>query len=103
MTSSLRAFNDPRQAALTQPFLHAALDSLPWIQRNRRIFFLGNWLAAWMGGQSDPEALRVVDEWLAARPALARDLRLKVLQARDELERTVAIRLGYQDPPATER
>jgi aminopeptidase N len=94
VTASLRAFHDPARAAWTAPLVPAALDSLPWIQRNRRIFFLGSWLGATLGGQLSPEALAAVDRWLAAHPALAADLRQKVLQARDELERTVRIR-GY--------
>ena len=92
VTSSLRAFNDPEQAALTQVFLVAALDTLPWIQKNRRIFFLGNWLGSVLGGQSGADALSAVDGWLRAHPLLATDLRQKVLQSRDELERTVKIR-----------
>jgi aminopeptidase N len=92
VTSSLRAFHDPSHAAETRPYLRAALDSLPWIQRNRRIFFLGSWLGATLGGQTSAEALAEVDDWLASQPALADDLRRKVLQARDELARVVAVR-----------
>jgi aminopeptidase N len=101
VTSSLRAFHDPEQARWTAPLVPAALDSLPWIQRNRRIFFLGSWLGATLGGQVSPEALAAVDGWLAAHPTLAPDLRQKVLQARDELERTVRIRAawGAGNPP----
>jgi aminopeptidase N len=95
VTSSLRAFHDPDQQRLTRRYLTAALDTLPWIQQNRRIFFLGSWLGGTLGGQSDPEALGVVDGWLAAHPRLPTDLRQKVLQARDELERTVRIRSRY--------
>jgi aminopeptidase N len=95
VTSSLRAFNDPEQQRLTRRYLEASLDTLPWIQRNRRIFFLGSWLGAVVGGQSSAESLRAVDEWLKAHPALAVDLRQKILQARDELERTVAIREAF--------
>ena len=94
VTASLRAFNDPDQSALTLPYLGAALDTLPWIQRNRRIFFLGSWLGAFIGGQRDAAALRTIDEYLAAHP-LPIDLRQKVLQARDDLERTVRIRHSY--------
>jgi aminopeptidase N len=93
-TASLRAFNSPRQAALTLPYLVPALDSLPWIQRNRRIFFLGNWLSAFLEGQTSAEALRQVQQFLSEHSDLPRDLRLKVLQATDELERTVRIRGG---------
>lgn len=95
VTASLRAFNDPDQHALTLPHLEPALDSLAWIQRNRRIFFLGSWLGAFIGGQRDAAALRVIDAFLAAHPRLPPDLRQKILQSRDELERTVRIRGAY--------
>ena len=95
VTASLRAFNDPDQQRLTLPYLTPALDSLRWVQRNRRIFFLGSWLGAFVGGQSTPRALAVVDGFLDSHPALALDLRQKVLQVRDDLERTVRIRARY--------
>jgi aminopeptidase N len=91
-TASLRAFNALSQSALTLPFLRPALDSLRWIQRNRRIFYLGSWLDAFLSGQTSPEALTEVQAFLVETPRLPRDLRLKVLQAADELRRTVAIR-----------
>ena len=95
VTSSLRAFHDPDHATLTEPFLIPSLDTLPWIQRNRRIFFLGAWLNAAIGGQNSESALAQIDAWLTAHPSLADDLRRKVLQARDELERTVRIRRAF--------
>ena len=95
VTSSLRAFNDPERQDLTRGFLRPALDTLPWIQRHRRIFFLSSWLGAAIGGQSEPAALTEIDEWLVAHPRLAPDLRQKILQSRDELERTVAIRRAF--------
>jgi aminopeptidase N len=94
-TASLRAFNDPAQSALTRGYLIPALDSLSWIQQHRRIFFLGSWLGAFLGGQRDEHALAAVDAYLAAHAKLPRDLRLKILQARDELERTVRIRRRF--------
>jgi aminopeptidase N len=95
VTASLRAFNDPEQEALTRAYLVPALDSLPWIQRNRRIFFLGSWIGAFIEGQRSREGLVEVDGMLAANPSLPRDLREKILQSRDELERTVAIRAAF--------
>jgi aminopeptidase N len=95
VTASLRAFNSSEAAAMTLPFLVPALDSLPWVQRNRRIFFLGSWLGSFIGGQRSGEALREVDRFLAEHPRLATDLRQKVLQSRDDLERTVRIRAKY--------
>ena len=95
VTASLGAFNVTAHDALTRPYLVAALDTLGWIQRNRRIFFLGAWLSAFMDGQRSPEALATVERWLAAHPELAPDLRQKVLQSADELRRTVAIRRAW--------
>ena len=92
VTSSTRSFHDPDQSELSRKFLVPSLDTLPWIQQNRRIFFLGSWLGAAVGGQQSAEALGEIDEWLTKHPALPLDLRQKILQARDELERTVRIR-----------
>ncbi|MEX2177445.1 MAG: M1 family aminopeptidase [Gemmatimonadaceae bacterium] len=95
VTSSLGAFNDPDQAALTLQYLRPALDTLPWVQQNRRIFFLGRWLDAYIRGHRSAEALAVVDRFLDEHPELPRDLRQKVLQTRDDLERTVRIRAAF--------
>jgi aminopeptidase N len=91
-TGSLGAFNALEHQALTLPFLRPALDSLPFIQAHRRIFFLGSWLGAFLGGHTSPAALDAVRQYLLDHPDLPRDLRQKVLQQADELERTVRIR-----------
>ena len=91
-TASLRGFNAGDQSALSLPYLTPALDSLTWIQRNRRIFYLGSWLGGFIGGQRSPEALKTIDTFLAEHPKLPLDLRQKILQTRDDLERTVKIR-----------
>ena len=95
-TGSLGAFNALDHQDLTLRFLRPALDSLPYIQSNRRIFFLGSWLGAFLGGQSSEAALDVARRYLADHPALARDLRQKVLQTTDELERTVGIQQRWR-------
>jgi aminopeptidase N len=95
VTASLRAFNDPDQGAATIAYLIPALDSLEWVQRNRRIFFLGSWLGSFIGGQRSSEALARVDGFLAAHPKLPVDLRQKILQSRDDLECTVRIRRAF--------
>jgi aminopeptidase N len=94
-TASLDAFNAPESRHLTLAYLRPALDSLPWIQQHRRIFYLGAWVSAFIDGQVSPEALRIVRQFLDERPDLAPDLRAKVLQATDELERTVRIRARF--------
>ena len=91
-SASLGAFNTPEQESLTRPYLRPALDSLRYIQANRRIFFLGAWLGAFLGGQTSKTALAVVQRYLDDNPKLPLDLRQKVLQNADELERTVRIR-----------
>ena len=53
---------------------------------------MGSWLDAFLSGQTSPDALQIMTLWLADHPDLPADLRRKVLQYGDELERTVAIR-----------
>ncbi|MCX5762684.1 MAG: hypothetical protein NTW72_14495 [Gemmatimonadetes bacterium] len=80
---------------MTRAYLRPALDSLPFIQANRRIFFLGSWLGAFLGGQSEAAALDIVQQFLREHPTLPLYLRQKVLQNADELSRTVRIRAEF--------
>jgi len=95
-SGSLGEFNALEHQVLTLPYLRPALDSLPFIQANRRIFFLGSWLGAFIGGHTSDAALQTVKKFLADHPNLPKDLREKVLQSSDELERTVRIRKRWQ-------
>ena len=100
-TASLGAFNAPGAERLTIAYLRPALDSLPWIQKNRRIFYLGSWLGAFLDGQTSSEAADIVDRFLADHPTLAPDLRAKVLQSADELRRSVEIHRAFANETAT--
>ncbi len=91
---SLGLFNAWDQSELTRPYLRPALEALPQIKNQRKIFFLGNWLAEFIGGQESEGADREVHAWLNSAQ-LDKDLRLKVLQELDELDRTVRIRARY--------
>ena len=92
--SSLGAFNYWNQSELTAPWLQPSLAALDQIKRERKIFFLVAWLDAFMDGQQSQASLDVVRNYLAtAHPDP--DLRLKILQAMDELDRTVRIRAAY--------
>ncbi len=92
--SSLGAFNYWNQSQLTAPYLEQALEALPHVKRERKIFFLVAWLDAFVDGQQSLASLEVVKHYLeTANPDS--DLRLKVLEATDELERTVRIRAKY--------
>jgi aminopeptidase N len=93
---SLRSFNYWNQSALTEPYLQPALEALPQIKRDRKIFFLVDWLNAFIDGQHSPAADAEVHEYLRTAP-LEPDLRLKILQAADELDRTVKIRGKFPD------
>jgi aminopeptidase N len=93
---SLRSFNYWNQSALTRPYVKPALEALPQIKGDRKIFFLVDWLNAFIDGQHSPAADAEVHQYLRTA-SLEPDLRLKILQAVDELDRTVKIRQKFSD------
>ncbi len=90
---ALAPFNAPEHAAYTAPLLGAALAQLPELKRRRKIFFVEHWLGAFLAGQTDAQALAAVQRFLGGR--VEPDLRLKVLEAADGLERAVRIRQRF--------
>lgn len=88
-------FNSIRHSELTLPFLEKALAELPTLKKNRKIFFVNGWLGAFINGQKSEEALKIVNEFLEKNPNLDRDLRLKILENADGLERAVKIRAKF--------
>jgi aminopeptidase N len=93
--SAFVPFNSSKHAELTLPFLEKALAELPNLKRNRKIFFVNGWLGAFIGGQRSEQALAIVNKFLADNPNLDRDLRLKILENADGLERAVKIRAKF--------
>jgi aminopeptidase N len=91
---SLPAFNVWNQSDLTQPYLRPALDALPQVKQQRKIFFVLGWLNAFIGGQHSDSADAEVHHWLKTA-VIDPDLRLKILQILDDLDRTVKIRKTY--------
>jgi aminopeptidase N len=91
---SLPTFNYWNESELTAPYLKPALEALPQMKRERKIFFVLAWLGAFIGGQQSAASDAEVHEWLKAGN-IDPDLRLKVLEAVDELDRTVKIRQRY--------
>ena len=73
---ALLPFNTVGQEEATLAYLGPALNALPEIKRSRRIFFVNNWLAAFIGGQRGADAEALVQEFLRQTP-LDPDLRLK--------------------------
>src|ERR1700722_7411184 len=96
ITQSLRPFNFWNQTTLTGPYLAQALNDLPDIKQHRKIFFLGAWLEAFIEGQNSVEAQAAVQAWLASQK-IDPDLRLKVLEVSDSLDRTVLIRQKFPE------
>jgi aminopeptidase N len=90
---ALGALSAPEHAALTRPLFAEALARLTELKRSRKIFFVEHWLGAFVGGQLDAQALG--EAQAAARAALAPDLRRKLLENVDGLERAVRIRARY--------
>jgi aminopeptidase N len=91
---SLGAFNSVNQSSLTLSYLKPALEALPQVKRERKIFFVLAWLNAFIGGQTGEEALDQTRAFLRAN-RIDRDLELKVLEVMDELERTARIRAKF--------
>jgi aminopeptidase N len=91
---SLGPFNYWNQSELTLPYLKPALDALPQIKRERKIFFLLGWLSAFIDGQQSEAAQQQVHDFLKNAP-LDKDLRLKILEVSDELDRTVRIKKKF--------
>jgi len=96
--TSLGAFNDWNQSTLTQPYIKPALQVLPQIKHERKIFFLVAWLGAFIGGQQSAISDQIVHRYLDTAQ-IEPDTRLKILQAVDELDRTVKIREKYAGAP----
>jgi aminopeptidase N len=88
---SLPSFNWWNQSDLNAPYLKKALEALPQLKIERKIFFLQRWLDAFIQGQQSAEARDEVHHFLG-EGHLDKDLHLKILEAVDELDRTVAIR-----------
>jgi aminopeptidase N len=93
--ASFNPLNTIHQSQLTLPFLERALEELPTLKRTRKIFFVNGWLAAFIGGQCNERALATVRTFMEHTPRLDRDLRLKVMEVTDNLERCVRIRTKY--------
>ncbi len=90
-------FNSARHSELTLPYLEKALAELPNLKRSRKIFFVNGWLGAFIGGQRSESALAIVNKFLADNPGLDKDLRLKILENVDLIERAVKIRARFND------
>jgi aminopeptidase N len=93
--SAILPFNTLKQSDLTLPYLERSLAELPNLKRSRKIFFVNNWLGAFIAGQRSDQALAIVNRFLASNSNLDNDLRLKILENVDLIERAVKIRAKF--------
>ena len=91
-SDSLGYFHWPRQQEITLPYLSKALGQLDWVKKNRKVFFMPAWIDAFVNGHSSKEALRIVQKFMENNPDLPLDIRRKLLQSLDSLERAVKIK-----------
>ena len=89
---SFANFNDPAQAEVTIHFLERALGRLAWAKENRTIAFLPMWIRGFVGQRRDERSLEIIDRFRAVNSAIPADIRRPLLEARDDLARTVKIR-----------
>lgn len=93
MQDSLPFFHWRGQSEVTLPFLAAALDKVEWVKEHRKIFFMPAWIDAFINAHSSPAALDIAQRFLDERgDDLSVDIRRKILQSLDGLERAVRIR-----------
>jgi aminopeptidase N len=93
----LAPFNAVEHEQLTAAWLAPALQALPELKRRHKIFFVNDWVSAFVGGQRGAAALETVQRVLHER-SLPEDLQRKLLEAGDDLQRTVRIRARYAMP-----
>ena len=90
-TTALAYLHHPLRQATSIKYLGESLDLLQEIQKTGDIFFPQSWLAATFSGYNNPEAYKVVQEFLKSHPGYNSKLRDKILQTTDNLRRAQEI------------
>jgi len=83
VTAALGYLHHPLRANTSSSYLKPSLDLLEDIQRTGDIFFPESWLRSTLSSYQTPEAVSVVRNFLAERPAYNPRLKAKLLQAAD--------------------
>ncbi len=89
---ALRALHHPLRRDVSESYLLPSLELLQEIQVTGDIFFPARWLGASLGNYNSATAAATVRSFLAERPGYNRQLRLKILQAADNLFRAQRLR-----------
>ena len=96
ISGSLGAFHWPGQEKQTLPFLRPALERVDWVKKNRKVFFMPAWIGAFVNGHSSEAALQTVETFLSEYSDLSIDIRRKILQSLDSLQRAVRIQRRWK-------
>jgi len=91
----LSYLNHPLRADHARQFIEPAIELLEEVQRTGDIFFPGAWIQATLSGHTHPEAVEIVRAFLNARTIYPVQLRGKILQALDMVERSASIVYGW--------
>lgn len=89
---ALGALHHPLRRDVSEKYLLPSLELLQEIQVTGDIFFPARWLESSLGNYNSPSAAATVRNFLAERPDYNRPLRLKILQAADDLFRAERLR-----------
>jgi aminopeptidase N len=87
----LNALHHPLRTAQSEKYLPASLELLQEIQQTGDIFFPARWLGASLGNYRSESAVKTVRGFLSERPEYNAQLRMKILQAADQLFRAERI------------
>ena len=92
---ALYYLDHPRRAEHAERFILPALELMEEVQRTGDIFFPESWIQGVLWGHTRPEAAETVRKFLADHPDYPVQLRLKILQAADMVERSARIVYGW--------
>lgn len=101
---ALNALHHPLRRDVSESYLLPSLELLQEIQVTGDIFFPARWLGASLGNYNSTSAVDTVRGFLADRPDYNSQLKLKILQAADDLFRAQRLRneRGTTATPATD-
>ena len=91
MLTALQALHHPLRRDVSESYILPSLELLKEIQLTGDIFFPGRWLTTTLGNHVSVSAADIVRNFLAQRPEYNEPLRLKILQAADNLFRAQKI------------
>lgn len=91
VANAMNNLNHPLHQKESLSYLRPSLDLLEGIQKTGDIFFPKRWLNSTIGNYNSTEAFQILEDYLTDNPALNPSLKLKVLQASDDLRRVQLI------------